>query len=140
MADMGLGAIQAQQQPDDDQELMDFYRYGLPGMDHTDPAQAQAMMQRFPGMEERNKKYTLTDEKEKEIVRRSSMAMLQAIQTGDNNMIFKAIDDNAIVIMATGDPGITPEVMKAIAHENPMLFYEMIKGAFMATGGEIDEG
>ena len=141
MVDIGFESMQAQQQTDEDQEIMDFYRYGLSGMDHTDPAQAQAMMSRFPGMADRNKKYSkFRSDEEKEIIKNSSKEILDAIEAGERTLIFKAIDNNAIVIKATGDPGITPDVMKVVAYDNPELFKIMISGAYKAAGGEIDEG
>ena len=139
MPDLGLKAIRRLEDPDEDTVMMDFYRYGLPTMDHTNPVQIQAMMNRFPGMADRNKKYKkFKSDKEREAVKKSSGEILEAVKKGDTHKILKAIDKNSIVIAATGDPSITPEAMRAIAYQNPSLFYEMIKGAHKASGGEVD--
>jgi len=140
MAQIGIPLINQPNQAGEDQRMDEFFRYGLSGIDHTNPAHVQAMFERFPNLAERGKKHgQFRNDKEKEIVRKSAKRMLDAAENGSQHDLMKEIDNNAIVIQATGDPGITPDVLKVVAYENPSLFKDMMRGAYRAAGGDDDK-
>ena len=127
---------------------LDAFKMGLQQLDRTDPKAVANFNVQFPefaeqtqaivtGQQEQTQKaYDFKSQQEKDLVKDASGKLLQVGMLGKPELLDQAIDQLADVIGNTGDPSMTPEVMKQRARENPEQFIQGMAGVYNASGGK----
>ncbi len=134
------GAVQQQQQQQAEQQRQAQFRMGLQQLDPNDPAAAQALAQQYPGQIEQIQGFQgFANEQQQMQVRDAVGGMITAAQSGDPELLQQTIDQYAPVISGTGDPSITPEVLKRIARNKPEAFMKMMQGSYGRAGGDLKQ-
>ena len=138
-------SLQQQQQAPARQEA---YKIGLQQLDRNDPGAVANFNVQFPEMaeqtqqivtgqqEQTQKAYEFKSQQEKDLVKDASGKLLRAVQTGKPGLIDQTIDQVADIIRATGDPTMTPELLKERAREDPEKFKHAMAGVYNASGGK----
>ena len=133
------GAVQQQQQQQAEQQRQAQFRMGLQQLDPNDPAAVQALAQQYPGQIEQIEGFQgFANEQQQMQVRDAVGGMITAAQSGDPELLQQTIDQYAPVISGTGDPSITPEVLKRIARNKPEAFMKMMQGSYGRAGGDLE--
>ncbi len=131
---------QQQQQQQAEQQRQAQFRMGLQQLDPNDPAAAQALAQQYPGQIEQIQGFQgFANEQQQMQVRDAVGGMITAAQSGDPELLQQTIDQYAPVISGTGNPSITPEVLKRIAKNKPETFLQMMKGSYGRAGGDLKQ-
>ena len=131
---------QQQQQQQAEQQRQAQFRMGLQQLDPNDPAAAQALAQQYPGQIEQIQGFQgFANEQQQMQVRDAAGGMITAAQSGDPELLQQTIDQYAPVISGTGNPSITPEVLKRIAKNKPETFLQMMKGSYGRAGGDLEQ-
>ena len=131
---------QQQQQQQAEQQRQAQFRMGLQQLDPNDPAAAQALAQQYPGQIEQIQGFQgFANEQQQMQVRDAAGGMITAAQSGDPELLQQTIDQYAPVISGTGNPSITPEVLKRIARNKPETFLQMMKGSYGRAGGDLKQ-
>ncbi len=131
---------QQQQQQQAEQQRQAQFRMGLQQLDPNDPAAAQALAQQYPGQIEQIQGFQgFANEQQQMQVRDAAGGMITAAQSGDPELLQQTIDQYAPVISGTGNPSITPEVLKRIARNKPETFLQMMQGSYGRAGGDLKQ-